>query len=98
MLHSFQGEQKQEDGITVPEGSEFLVPKILPDGIYVFYSVPEQQSGDTRVDRFSILKPNDSIPDISKADFIDILDTIVEIEGSNGEQGIMIFPIYKFKN
>lgn len=78
--------------IVVPEGSKLLAVKILHDGIYAFYAIPEIEVALNQREVFVLMKPNQSIPD--NAEFIDVLDTVIETPQG---QGIMIFPIYKLK-
>lgn len=83
---------KENYPIVVPEGSKLLAVKILHDGIYAFYAIPEIEVALNQKEVFILMKPNQSIPD--NADFIDVLDTVIETPKG---QGIMIFPIYKLK-
>ena len=90
-LHLFgDQEQKEEINILVPQGSKLVSAKVIHDGIYVWYAVPELEVPQDQKETFIILKPNQSIPE--NATFVDILDVIVETPQG---QGIMIFPVYK---
>lgn len=102
-LSSFEEKEIPKDGIhrvTVPEGSNFLKTKVLHDGVYVWYAIPELEVQNTVTENFVIMRPGMSIPD--NADFIDIVDTIIEMPPGEGEtlprQGILVLPIYKLKD
>lgn len=92
LLHSFE-KKGMDDMYTIilPHNSEFLKMKILHDGIYAFYSVANKDT-EMRKDNYVILQPEQFIP--INSDFIDILDTIVEVQEG---QGILLFPIYKLR-
>lgn len=81
--------------ISIPDGSKFLKIIIVPDGVEAVYEVPEMLIGTTRMDTYTIIKPNQSIP--LDTVFVDIVDYLFENENSPGQQGVVIFPIYKIK-
>lgn len=85
-------EQQDIETVLVPEGSKFLGAKILHDGIYVWYEVPEIEAPVLHEEAFVIMSQEKSVPENS--DFITILDTFFETPQG---QGIMIFPIYKLR-
>lgn len=83
---------KDIETVSVPYGANFISAKILQDGIYLWYAIPELiYDQEPVVERFTILKGDGSkIPE--GAIFIDILSTVVETpEG----QGMLICPLYK---
>lgn len=82
-------EPKNYYSIDVPIGSKFLVCKAVPDGIRAWYEVPSLDV-DFRQDKFMVLKDKQEIP--SGADFVAIIDIIV---GEEGDQRVIILPIYK---
>lgn len=87
--------------ISVSEGSLLRKVGILPDGIYAWYEIPEMQMvGANRVDKYVILGQSMSIP--ANAEYIDILEHYILMPLKEGEtehqRGLLIYPIYKFKN
>lgn len=92
-IQMFEAQKPEEkSAVVVPEGSKFLQAVILPDGIHVFYEVPEIETTDRRTDVFYLLRPDQSIPE--NCEFVAILDTIIN---SPQGQGLVLFPIYKQK-
>ena len=90
LMFGDMGANEDTKSLIVPKLSKFLAIKVLHDGIFAWYEIPEVESLDTKTEVFHIVKPGSSVPD--NVTFIAILDIIVETpEG----QGIMIFPIYK---
>lgn len=94
LLHRFSEEKPPELlHLDIPTYSMFCKAIILQDGIYMIYSVPEVASNTTRIDTYTIIKTGVSIP--IGATMIDILDNWFEIDDRPGEQGVVIFPIFK---
>jgi hypothetical protein len=90
-LHLFEDKEiKQVYEITVPLGAVLLDAKVLHDGIYVWFTIPELETHETKIERFIIYRKGINLPD--EAVFLTILDTIIE---SQKGQGILIFPIFK---
>lgn len=88
---------KEKYQIFVPLDAKFLGLNILHDGIYTWYTISEIIPGDhedTKIEEFAIVLPGKSIPENTR--FICILDTIVQT--SSTEQGVLVFPIFKFNN
>jgi len=86
--------------VFVPEGSLLRRVGILPDGIYLWYEIPEMQMvGANRPDKYIILGANASIP--PNGEYIDILEHYILFPLKEGEtqqqNGLLIYPIYKIK-
>ena len=99
-LHSFEGEQEKVGSLEVPAGSKFLGLKIIYNSIVAWYLVPEIKGNANayQIENFIIVKPEEVVPD--NAEFVTLLDTIIERPGEEGqiEEGLIIFPIFKLKN
>jgi hypothetical protein len=101
-IRSFEDkEHRKEYVIKVPIGASFLNKvKVLHDGIYAFYSVPNIIGVNSNIETFKILQPEETIPE--NVELVDILDIIFEVPDTATQdnkaeptQGIMLFPIYK---
>lgn len=95
LLFLFEGEQKLESAVTVPEGSKLLDAKIINDGIYLWYMIPDSITEITRTDKFCIVKPGMVISDDAK--FVTILETTIEMPAPDGtiQAGVVIFPLFQ---
>lgn len=89
LIQSFSDGPKELYSIDVPQGSNFLVCKAVPEGIRAWYEVPSLHV-DFRQDKFVILKDKQNIPD--GATFVAIIDVIV---GEETDQKLLILPVYK---
>jgi hypothetical protein len=82
--------------IPVPRGSEALQPQLAPDGIFMWYEVPSieliGEDGENQVDKFIILKDGAEIP--ARTKLLGLVDVISQTK--NGEQAIVVIPIYKY--
>lgn len=100
-LKSFKIKDFQDDKTTVvvdvPMLSVYRDMKILHDGIYAFFEVPELTSTNTERYTYKLISSNESIPENSK--FICILDAIVELDLKENEttprQAVHLVPIYE---
>lgn len=91
LLHSFENNPDQPRvSIEVPQGSTFLVCKAVPQGIMVWYEIPTLFT-EKKWEHFKILGKSNEIPENSK--FIEIIDVVVP--GPDGEQVLIIMPVYK---
>lgn len=94
-LKSFEDQvPRQIYTIEIPTGSSLLKCIPLPDGIYVFYAVPEVEAILETV-RFTILGTKESIPEGSE--FIALVDVVGHSKDDKGElvEMVMIFPVFK---
>lgn len=87
-----QEERKEINTVVVPEGSVFLRVLALMNGIYVFYQVPEIDTGQVREDKFATIGQNGSVPE-GFDEYVDVL--AVPAQTADGEQALMLIPIYK---
>jgi hypothetical protein len=94
LLH-FDDLSKPQDRyqILVPKGAKFLGLKVLHDGIYGWYAIPEILIEETQTEEFAIILPSKSIPD--NTEFVGVLDTMVQVSAT--AQGLMVFPVFRFK-
>lgn len=94
-LWLFQQAPQEKINLLVPTGSTFRACNILPDGIYVWYEVTEMEGiALDQKESFTILGTGNKMQVPQNAYFVKLLDWIVETEKG---QGVMIYPIYKFK-
>lgn len=89
LIQGFADAPKELYSIDVPQGSNLLVCKAVPEGIRAWYEVPSMYV-DFRQDRFVVLKDKQEIP--NGATFVAIIDVIV---GEEGDQKLLILPVYK---
>lgn len=104
IIHAFEDNAKDAvriKSIDVPVNSKFLRAKVLHDGIYAFYSMPDEdfatlgQNSPTRNDKFFLGKNDDSYP--NNAEYIDILDLQWEIQEGEKKGKVALVLFYLFK-
>lgn len=85
--------------IEVSPAAVFMCAKVLHDGIYMYYEVPDTEKKTTIYHRYIILKEGQAVP--KNTTFVDVLDTVAKAppreESGEPEEVLIIFPIYKLK-
>lgn len=107
-LLDFQEGVKERHAIVVPKGSTLRKIISLHDGIYAIYEIASLDSEiinivntiaeDIESHFFCVIGKDGIIPD--NAEYVDVIDMIVEDPDSEnqGDQKVVLFPIYKFKS
>lgn len=82
-----------EVSLLLLQGSKFLKVTALPDGIFAWYMIPELEVPMDQKETFYFHRSSNSVP--NNAEFIDIIDVIVQ--SPKGEQGVVVFPIFRLQ-
>lgn len=76
--------------IPVTKGAKFLGIKVLPDGIYAYYSIENEEELETMAETFYILGDGHEVPKDSL--FVEVLDVVGDIQGETRQ---LILPVFK---
>lgn len=92
LIHKVEDKLKEVYPLSVPMGSIFLKIKMLSEGIFCWFAVPEGiESMEEHT--FYLIKTNTDIPENSE--YIDILD--FTIQAPTGQEAVVILPVFKSK-
>lgn len=94
-LLNFEAVPRESHQVLIPENSTLLDFQAVPEGINMFYSCPDIDTGSV-IEEFYILKPEQIIPEGAR--FEKLIELYIPAEEGSQVMGrVVAFPIFRKK-